>query len=439
MRTFVCALGLLVLLPACRQVRCSAIDRQIAPPAEEAASLDMLIAPRYPPPPVLFDPEEFDEPYEGPLYRIELRVTDRERLLTAPIIDIKPGGRATLNITSQKSFIQDIDVERAGNRFIADPVVGVLQEGVVIELCAAPDPNDASTSWIAVHVTEADLREPIRTFRVRTHARAHPATVQLPRIGVRSTAGLRRVPHGQEFHLTDLRGEQGPVAVFATLTPAGDVSAVSWSPKPEEAPPQDEASSTGLGQVHHARAVDAMLHDVISGSHPPRAIHVELFERGQTVHTFKLASASVEGVVDQSIEQRAYVQDFDTVKKGGPADPVIGTIQDGFSASLTRVDGRLHLEFIWAELVEPVQTFQTNIARGHRVAIELPELRLQQVRIDLETGKVSHGVGGGTPPPPVDWSTGGPVTLPIGKLIRKGRGGDEVHHLWARIEIRDAS
>jgi hypothetical protein len=39
--------------------------------------------------------------------------------------------RANLTVVNQLSYIQDFDVEVAQTSFIADPIVGVLQEGVV--------------------------------------------------------------------------------------------------------------------------------------------------------------------------------------------------------------------------------------------------------------------------------------------------------------------
>jgi hypothetical protein len=43
----------------------------------------------------------------------------------------RTGSRAHFAATSQRSYVQDFDVEVAATSFIADPIVGVLQSGVV--------------------------------------------------------------------------------------------------------------------------------------------------------------------------------------------------------------------------------------------------------------------------------------------------------------------
>ena len=63
-----------------------------------------------------------------------VRATEKSlsaRTLTAPVITVYNTQRANLTVVNQLSYIQDFDVEVAQTSFIADPVVGVLQEGVV--------------------------------------------------------------------------------------------------------------------------------------------------------------------------------------------------------------------------------------------------------------------------------------------------------------------
>jgi hypothetical protein len=49
-------------------------------------------------------------------------------------LDIRGGGpRAHIYLANQLSFVQDFDVEVAQTAFIADPIVGVLQEGIVLD------------------------------------------------------------------------------------------------------------------------------------------------------------------------------------------------------------------------------------------------------------------------------------------------------------------
>ena len=60
--------------------------------------------------------------------------TQEGRVLQAPSVTVFNTQRANITIINQLSFIQDFDVEVAQTAFIADPIVGVIQDGVVLDV-----------------------------------------------------------------------------------------------------------------------------------------------------------------------------------------------------------------------------------------------------------------------------------------------------------------
>src|SRR5262249_36813609 len=60
--------------------------------------------------------------------------TDKATLLTAPKITAYNTQQASIHVVSQTSYIQDFEVEVAQTAFIADPVVGVVNDGLVFDV-----------------------------------------------------------------------------------------------------------------------------------------------------------------------------------------------------------------------------------------------------------------------------------------------------------------
>jgi hypothetical protein len=56
--------------------------------------------------------------------------------LTAPMLTVYNTQRANLTVVNQVSYIQDFDVEVAQTAFIADPVIGVIQDGLTLNFRA---------------------------------------------------------------------------------------------------------------------------------------------------------------------------------------------------------------------------------------------------------------------------------------------------------------
>ena len=56
--------------------------------------------------------------------------------LTAPSLTVYNTQRANITVVNQISFVQDFDVEVAQTSFIADPVIGVIQDGIMLNFRA---------------------------------------------------------------------------------------------------------------------------------------------------------------------------------------------------------------------------------------------------------------------------------------------------------------
>jgi type II secretory pathway component GspD/PulD (secretin) len=100
-----------------------------------------------------------------------------------------------------------------------------------------------------------------------------------------------------------------------------------------------------------------------------------------TVYDTQRANVSV-------MKQNSYVQDFDVeiAQAAAIGDPIIQTIRDGIILDVRPIvsaDRRfitMELRPTVADLVRPIPTFQTSLATGPPVTIQVPELAIQRVR-----------------------------------------------------------
>ena len=88
------------------------------------------------------------------------------------------------------------------------------------------------------------------------------------------------------------------------------------------------------------------------------------------------------------LNQVSYIQDFDVeiAQRAQIGDPIVQTLRDGVILDLRPVvssDRRfitMELRPTVATLQRPIRTFQTTLANGPPVTIQLPELQIQRVR-----------------------------------------------------------
>jgi type II secretory pathway component GspD/PulD (secretin) len=130
--------------------------------------------------------------------------TQEGRVLQAPVVTVFNTQRANITLIDQVSFIQDFDVEVAQTAFIADPIVGVIQDGVVLDVLPTVS-HDRKYITIQLKPTVATLQRPIPTFTTSLGAFTTPVTIQVPNLLVQRAATTVRVPDGGTVLLGGLK------------------------------------------------------------------------------------------------------------------------------------------------------------------------------------------------------------------------------------------
>jgi len=121
------------------------------------------------------------------------------RELTAPSLTVYNTQRANLTVVNQISFVQDFDVEVAQTAFIADPVIGVIQDGLTLDVRPTVS-NDRQYVTMELRPTIVDLVTPIATFQTLLGASIafvssqSPVTIQLPELDMRIAESTVRIP-----------------------------------------------------------------------------------------------------------------------------------------------------------------------------------------------------------------------------------------------------
>ncbi|MGH7161903.1 MAG: type II secretion system protein GspD, partial [Planctomycetota bacterium] len=128
------------------------------------------------------------------------------RELTAPSLTVYNTQRAYVNVIRQISYVQDFDVEVAQTSFIADPVIGVIQDGLVLDVRPTIS-NDRQYVTLEMQPTITNLVTPIATFqtligaavgiagaRLTFNPTQNPITIQLPELEIQAMETTARIP-----------------------------------------------------------------------------------------------------------------------------------------------------------------------------------------------------------------------------------------------------
>ncbi|MCD4657229.1 MAG: hypothetical protein K8S87_06760 [Planctomycetes bacterium] len=137
-----------------------------------------------------------------------LRATKKREkviIVTAPKITCFNTQRANITIRNQVAFIEDFNVEARQNVSIADPVVGTIEDGLVLDMRPV---ISADRRYITVEMrpTIALLQRPMDTLTTTLGgAGSTPVTIQLPEINVQRIRTTVIVPDGGAFILGGLK------------------------------------------------------------------------------------------------------------------------------------------------------------------------------------------------------------------------------------------
>lgn len=363
-----------------------------APAAPEFFTLPMTAGAADPQPDLPTRP-----PREGEVqgYTIELLITRAKNAyrLQAPRLTVYAGQRANITIINQISFVQDFDVGRDKGVEIADPIIGIIQEGLVVDLVAKPT-EDGGRVALLFSIVQSELQRPIRVQKVRIGS-GTPVQIQLPSLVSSQIAGSSVVPAGVESFLTQIPGPEGaldvtvravPVALPRMIEHAGEqlemkagggaapeAEATQEARMRRKAFEQPQAPETGWLRISLLR-LDAGKRI----REPAYMQRTELKRRltalsPETLKTFVIPAGSVSGTEADFILQRSYVSGYE-VQTGNTTlgDPVIDTFRVGFEATLVRDDEGAALQYGWSTL-KSMESYTTTLGPA-QVTFDLPEI-----------------------------------------------------------------
>jgi len=121
--------------------------------------------------------------------------SNRATLLTAPRLTAYNTQKASIHLINQITYLQDFEVEVAQTAFIADPVIGLIQEGIVFDVRPTVS-NNRQYVTLELQPTVATLKEPIATFSTFLAGLTTPVTLQKPELSVSRAATTVKIPDG---------------------------------------------------------------------------------------------------------------------------------------------------------------------------------------------------------------------------------------------------
>ncbi|MBK9384790.1 MAG: tetratricopeptide repeat protein [Planctomycetes bacterium] len=120
--------------------------------------------------------------------------SERLQLITAPRLLVYNTERANISVTNQVSYVSDFDVEIAQAASIADPVIQVISDGVVLDVTPIVS-ADRRFITMELRPTVATLTRPIREVTT-TLGVGSPVTIQLPELEIQRVRTTVTMPDG---------------------------------------------------------------------------------------------------------------------------------------------------------------------------------------------------------------------------------------------------
>jgi tetratricopeptide (TPR) repeat protein len=132
-------------------------------------------------------------------------VSKQERVeeITAPQLLLYNTQRGNLTVTNQISYIRDFEVEIAQAAAVADPVVGVVKDGIVLDVRPVVS-ADRKFITMELRPTVANLSLPIPTFTT-TLGVGQPISIQLPTLRVQKVRTTVTIPDGGTLMLGGMK------------------------------------------------------------------------------------------------------------------------------------------------------------------------------------------------------------------------------------------
>lgn len=352
----------------------------------------------------------------GPLYQIETRlveVGDRPSTLSAPRLTVYPRQRANVSVINEVAYVETFTVEHADGAFIADPQIGVVHDGVTLEVRIDPASADGAVR-LAFHARVAELSRPIPQRQVAFHAFGSPGTIQLPKVESATASGARLVDTGILTRVARLgRPSGGEVDVLVrideilahgegVLARLDDV-VNRHAPSDFESPLSDGVDLAALiaGTADDVRVEVRALRmraDLTPGEvlDEDAARAFGAFD-AETLRELALVTSPVVGAEIAVELEEAYLADYDVqINREALSVPQVEILRSGLAVQFVE-DGEI--EVSWG--TSPVwKQFSTQLETGLRVTIDIPEHRRHTRRTALVLGTrllpLARLAGGGT-------------------------------------------
>jgi type II secretory pathway component GspD/PulD (secretin) len=129
--------------------------------------------------------------------------SERLELVTAPRLLVFNTARSNITVMNQVAYVQDFDVEIAQAASIADPVIGVVQDGVILDVRPVVS-ADRRFIMMELRPTVAELLRPIREMATSLGSQ-NSVTIQLPELDIQRVRTTVPMPDGGTVLLGGLK------------------------------------------------------------------------------------------------------------------------------------------------------------------------------------------------------------------------------------------
>ena len=129
--------------------------------------------------------------------------SERIETVTAPRITVNNGARANVQVLNQVAYVQDFDVQIAQAASIADPIIKVIQDGVILDVRPVVS-ADLQYITLELRPTIAELKRPIFE-QPTTLGTSNSVTIQLPEVEIQRVRTSIPIPDGGTVLLGGLK------------------------------------------------------------------------------------------------------------------------------------------------------------------------------------------------------------------------------------------
>ncbi len=134
--------------------------------------------------------------------------SERVELVTAPRLLVFNTARSNLTVLNQLAYVQDYDVEIAQAASIADPIIAVVEDGVILDVRPVVS-ADRRFITLELRPTVAELKRPIRELVTSLGNTGNPVTIQLPELEVSRARTSVPMPDGGTVLLGGFKIHEG--------------------------------------------------------------------------------------------------------------------------------------------------------------------------------------------------------------------------------------